>query len=1148
MVSQSGGDTASFDVEFEGTRKVPRSGYWKTNKAGVDRLLKAERIVSEGRSIAYVRYLGDFPVYPISSFWSDTWGVQSRSDPKRYVVQTATQVIERCMLLTTDPGDLILDPTCGSGTTAYIAEQWGRRWITIDTSRVALAIARQRLLTAKYDFYSFRPLNADDLARNPHGTWLTDPAGELPGPSTFRCEAVPHTTLKSIAQNQNLDPIFAKHGPILDDRLKACNAALDEVNEALRAKLAGKLVTKAREQGKKSITDADARRWELPKKSATWENWQVPFDTDPHWPEGLQQAVTEYRKAWRAKMDEVNACIAANAEQEELVDRPEVVKGVVRVSGPFTVEAVQPPELSLGANIDLDTSGDGKFDGEPEALAEGFEPRTFRIVEPRADLEAKNLEAYLDQMLRLLRMDGVRFPNNQQMRFSRLDRVDGAVTGLVGEGRWVAEGQEDPDAQGRASVAVAIGPQYGPVTAQMVVETRAAAIRMGYADLVIAGFSFDGAAQAEIEGLKGMKIRSHLAHIRPDVNPGMQGLLKEQPGSQLFTVFGQPRTCLEGPDKDGQYTVTMEGVDIYNPVDNSIVPTGADKVAAWFLDSDYDGRTFCITQAFFPDKTAWERLAIARVLYEKISGERDDQIVTPEDVEEAISEDEAVTGNGAPSPARKSKRKTRTIYGHGARGLELFWNTPDQKRTIRIDSKLLAEAEGFARDKSRQEAGEELRRVVATVGKPGLPGEHVRCVVSVAMLTEGWDANNVTQILGIRAFGTQLLCEQVVGRGLRRMDYVPDPETGLLTEEYVDVYGIPFSVVPFKGRTQKQGPPEDRPKNHVRALPERALLEMRFPVVEGYAFALKKNLIRCDVEKMEGLELEPNREPTATFVLPTVGYREGAAAQLNTSLQMIVQNRDAYYREVHIQTIEFGIARAVLEQLTGDTQQVPNAKQRVLRLQSRHQLFPQIYGCVRQYVASKVNFKGCHPSELGLEKYVMRIVERLRDAIVPNEAEGEPPLLPILNRYKPIGTTAEVDFKTTRPCFGTQRSHINQVVADTVTWESSAAFYLERSKAVKFYARNDHLGLLIPYDYMGVSHNYEPDFLVRLADDTTLILEIKGLETDQDRAKHNAARRWVSAVNNWGQLGVWGFHVCREPQWLDKELSSLPYSATQTAT
>lgn len=172
-------------------------------------------------------------------------------------------------------------------------------------------------------------------------------------------------------------------------------------------------------------------------------------------------------------------------------------------------------------------------------------------------------------------------------------------------------GKEDDDPDGPATVCVVFGPQYGPVTALQVEDSIREANRRGYDDLVVAGFSFDGPAQAVIEEAQHPKLRIHSAHIRPDVNPGMEGLLKEQPGQQLFTVFGQPRTRLEGPDDDGEYVIHMEGVDIYNPVDNSITPTRADKVAAWFLDSDYDGRTFCITQAFFPDRSAWKELAKA---------------------------------------------------------------------------------------------------------------------------------------------------------------------------------------------------------------------------------------------------------------------------------------------------------------------------------------------------------------------------------------------------------------------------------------------------------------------------------------------------------------------------------------------------------
>jgi len=528
---------------------------------------------------------------------------------------------------------------------------------------------------------------------------------------------------------------------------------------------------------------------------------------------------------------------------------------------------------------------------------------------------------------------------------------------------------------------------------------------------------------------------------------------------------------------------------------------------------------------------------IAEVFFQKLSGETVREEVRPEDVEEVLAgEEEEVE-----EPVRgRGKKKTQTIFGQSEIRPE-FTNTAQRKHTIRIDSKLLAQAES-GEGKSRQDAAEQLRQVVATVGKPGQPGEHVRCVVSVAMLTEGWDANNVTHILGIRAFGSQLLCEQVVGRGLRRMDYTPDRETGLLTAEYVDVYGIPFSVIPFKGREGKQSAPEDRPKNHVQALPERKEMELRFPVVEGYAFALLRNKVVCDVDKVERLELEPNREPTATFLLPTVGYQEGRPS-LHGPFEFTSQNRDRYYREMHPQTIRFEIARRITDQLDGDPNTGQSSKkQRVMGLQARHQLFPQVLRIVEQYVASRVDFRGCHPCELGLEKYVMRLVERLGSNIMPDTTQGEPPLIPILNHCKPMGTTAEVVFKTVRPCHGTQRSHINQVVLDTDTWEAAAAFRLENLALrgiVDCYARNDHLDLVIPYEFQGVDHGYEPDFIVRLKNGLRVLLEIKGFADEQTRQKHAAARKWVTAVNNWGEQGRWEFHPCFDPQTVEAELTKL---------
>lgn len=355
------------------------------------------------------------------------------------------------------------------------------------------------------------------------------------------------------------------------------------MTHTLRTALKAKLADKQRRDGKRAVTDADRRRWELP--ATKWEEWQMPFDADDDWPVALRDALLAYRRAWRAKMDEVNAAIAANAEQEALVDQPEVVPGVVRVSGPFTVEGVMPAALSL------DDEEPGPVDG-PEG-----ELDTFAM--PNGD--TADAEAYLDRMIRYLRQDGVRFPDNKVAAVSRLDPLPGDAW-LHAEGEWnAANGSEH-------RLAVSFGPEHGPVTGVQVEEALRTAYRRGYDDLVFAGFSFDDAAQTLVQDDPNPRVRVHLAYIRPDVQMG--GLLKETPSAQLFTVFGAPRTELREGD-DGTYTVEMQGVDVYDPVQNVLQPTRADKVAAWFLDSDYDGQTFCVAQAFFPDRSAWDKLARA---------------------------------------------------------------------------------------------------------------------------------------------------------------------------------------------------------------------------------------------------------------------------------------------------------------------------------------------------------------------------------------------------------------------------------------------------------------------------------------------------------------------------------------------------------
>ena len=564
---------------FEGTTHYTDSkSHWKTSVEGLQRLNLANRLESRGIKPWFKKYHEDFPVKRLTNAWVDTSG---KANERFYVVQTQDRVIERCILMSTDPGDIVLDPTCGGGTTAYVAEKWGRRWITIDTSRVSIALARQRLLTASFDYYK-----------------LKDEAEGIAG--GFVNKTVPHITLRSIAQNTALDSIFEKHEPILNEKLEALNSALAEITPEIRTKLRAKLAEKERREGKKAITDADKRRWELPETA--WQAWEVPFDTDPDWTETLQEALTDYRDAWRAKMDEVNECIAAASEGEELVDQPEVDRKRIRVSGPFTVEAVQPPEEFLDV--------ESPIGGEPDDMEETFDSDS-------EEREAVNAEAYLDKMIRLLREDGVKFPEDKKQELATLDPLEGSV--LHAEGSWA-----NGDAERR--VAVAFGPQHGPVTVMQVEDCLPAASRLGYDELIFAGFSFDGAAQVIIQEDPNPRVRIHMANISPDVV--MDDLLKNTPSSQLFTVFGLPRTTVDTIHNDGdvEHVIKMEGVDIYNPVDNTVSSAGADKVAAWFVDSDYDGRTFCITQAFFPDKKAWDKIArdlkgvIDAESFEKFSG------------------------------------------------------------------------------------------------------------------------------------------------------------------------------------------------------------------------------------------------------------------------------------------------------------------------------------------------------------------------------------------------------------------------------------------------------------------------------------------------------------------------------------------------
>jgi type III restriction enzyme len=507
---------------------------------------------------------------------------------------------------------------------------------------------------------------------------------------------------------------------------------------------------------------------------------------------------------------------------------------------------------------------------------------------------------------------------------------------------------------------------------------------------------------------------------------------------------------------------------------------------------------------------------IAQYFFEKISGE------TEEEIKETVGKKTKIT---------KVKR-----FNPGGVPFEALSNSEERTVTLRIDSKLLAEAESGLTG-SKQKEADRLRQLIANVGTKGTEGENIRSVVSVQMLTEGWDANNVTQILGLRAFGSQLLCEQVVGRGLRRISYdfyIDEEGREMLPPEYVDVYGIPFSVIPFKGRKTDAKEPDDKPKNHVKSLDERLGMEIRFPVVEGYVIDLNDPEIECDVAKVESLKIEPLKTPTTVFVMPQVGVREGHVGSMDFKTEE--HDREEFYEEHHLQTIQFEAARQILMRLT-DQQDGP------LRTLSRHQLFPKLLVIVENYCETRIEWSGQPKQELALEIYMKPLIERLTDAIRPKDSSGTERLLPVINRFTPWGTSADVNFTTVRQCYPTQKSQVDQVVLDTETWEQSVAHQIESSEHAAYYVRNDHLDFSIPYEFMGVSHAFFPDFIVRLASGVNLVLEVKGMIDSKEQAKFEAAKRWCRAVNNWGKMGRWAFHVCKDPNVLKTELA---YIATQS--
>ncbi|MCL6613238.1 MAG: DEAD/DEAH box helicase family protein [Firmicutes bacterium] len=422
------------------------------------------------------------------------------------------------------------------------------------------------------------------------------------------------------------------------------------------------------------------------------------------------------------------------------------------------------------------------------------------------------------------------------------------------------------------------------------------------------------------------------------------------------------------------------------------------------------------------------------------------------------------------------------------------------------------ENEASARKLTKSQQAELLRQIVYTVGKVGQFGEKIQNVISVGMLSEGWDTKTVTHIMGLRAFTSQLLCEQVVGRGLRRTSYEINPRTGLFEPEYVNIFGVPFTFLPHES-PEGMVPPPTQPKTAVEPDPAKSAFAIQWPNVVRIERVYRPRL-ELDLSRVQPLELDATETAQVAELAPIIDGKPDVEHISTIELERLA-------REFRAQRIIFETARDVFDQMQ------PEWKG------NREFLLAQVVGLVERFLRSdKIVI---HPPlfyqnelrrRLVITLNMTKIVHHISSAI---RFENTERLEPIFDRDHPIRSTGDMrTWYTGKPCHRTEKSHINFCVYDS-TWEASDAYVLDHSPQVAAWVKNDHLGFEILYVYRGVVRKYRPDFLIRLVTGEMLVLETKGQDTEEDRVKREYLKEWVEAVNSHGGFGHWWWDVARQP-------------------
>lgn len=511
---------------------------------------KAGYVFEIGNDVAFKLFWDFNPSKPLGNNWTDT---QSGGfNDHLYVVQTTQKVIERCLLMTTDPGDLVLDPTCGSGTTAYVAEKWGRRWVTCDTSRVAVTLAKQRLMTASYDYFE-----------------LKYPQEGLSG--GFIYKTVPHITLKSIANNPEIDQIYEQYHPTVEQ-------ALAELNDKLKGEPLTYTVTEGGRKGNKvDFSAPDSKHVTLPSGETAKVNqlleWEVPFDLPDDWPEAAQKSFEAFHTARQTMQRKMDESIANHAGQETLYDQPEASKDKLRITGPFTVEAV-PFATVLG-------------------LDDTAQPQEADVAVARSGATSRHTQ-WREELLKA----GIRGKGGQLLKLMDLETLPGAnYLHAVGT---VAETGE--------RVAVSFGPEYAALEQRQVeiAKNEAGDLFPTPKLLVFCAFTFDPEAAKDIDSIRGIQA------LRVQMNTDLltEDLKKNSRSNQSFWLMGQPDVEVHTL-KNGKLQVEVHGFDYFDTKTGELKSGGKRDIAVWELDTDYDDRSLYPRQVFFPmagKKDGWYKL------------------------------------------------------------------------------------------------------------------------------------------------------------------------------------------------------------------------------------------------------------------------------------------------------------------------------------------------------------------------------------------------------------------------------------------------------------------------------------------------------------------------------------------------------------